>query len=151
MNFSFKVGLFIDCLVFIFGCFLQKNLDANRRIHTTCRNMFGLVPIVVEQTGRGERSYDIFSRLLKERIICLMGGINDNISSLIVAQLLFLQVQNKIVKIQLRFWSFYIMYSFFSSICLFSFLFEIVGEQYKTDSYVYQFAGWQCNCWNGYL
>lgn len=54
--------------------------------------MFGLVPIVVEQTGRGERSYDIFSRLLKERIICLMGGINDNISSLIVAQLLFLQV-----------------------------------------------------------
>lgn len=55
--------------------------------------MFGLVPIVVEQTGRGERSYDIFSRLLKERIICLMGGINDNISSLIVAQLLFLQVK----------------------------------------------------------
>lgn len=61
--------------------------------------MFGLVPIVVEQTGRGERSYDIFSRLLKERIICLMGGINDNISSLIVAQLLFLQVQKSIIKI----------------------------------------------------
>lgn len=56
--------------------------------------MFGLVPIVIEQTGRGERSYDIFSRLLKERIICLMGGINDSISSLIVAQLLFLQVKN---------------------------------------------------------
>lgn len=50
------------------------------------------MPIVIEQTGRGERSYDIFSRLLKERIICLMGGVNDQISSLIVAQLLFLQV-----------------------------------------------------------
>lgn len=54
----------------------------------------GLVPIVIEQTGRGERSYDIFSRLLKERIICLMGPINDSISSLIVAQLLFLQSEN---------------------------------------------------------
>lgn len=51
-----------------------------------------LVPIVIEQTGRGERAYDIFSRLLKERIICLMGGVNDDVSSLVVAQLLFLQV-----------------------------------------------------------
>lgn len=57
------------------------------------RNL-ALVPIVIEQTGRGERSYDIFSRLLKERIICLMGPIDDNISSLIVAQLLFLQSEN---------------------------------------------------------
>lgn len=64
----------------------------NRKIHASRPDLLGLVPIVVEQTGRGERSYDIFSRLLKERIICLMGGINDNISSLIVAQLLFLQV-----------------------------------------------------------
>ncbi|XP_070502760.1 ATP-dependent Clp protease proteolytic subunit, mitochondrial [Chironomus tepperi] len=54
----------------------------------------GLIPIVIEQTGRGERSYDIFSRLLKERIICLMGPVNDSISSLIVAQLLFLQSEN---------------------------------------------------------
>ena len=53
-----------------------------------------LVPIVVEQTGRGERSYDIFSRLLKERIICLMGPINDDLSSLVVAQLLFLQSES---------------------------------------------------------
>jgi ATP-dependent Clp protease, protease subunit len=53
-----------------------------------------LVPIVVEQTGRGERAYDIFSRLLKERIICLMGPIHDDLSSLIVAQLLFLQSEN---------------------------------------------------------
>ncbi|KAM7354630.1 caseinolytic protease proteolytic subunit [Cochliomyia hominivorax] len=53
-----------------------------------------LIPMVVEQTGRGERAYDIFSRLLKERIICLMGSINDDLSSLVVAQLLFLQSEN---------------------------------------------------------
>ena len=52
-----------------------------------------LVPMVVEQTNRGERSYDIFSRLLKERIIFLTGGINDEVSSLITAQLLFLESQ----------------------------------------------------------
>lgn len=52
------------------------------------------MPIVIEQTGRGERAYDIFSRLLKERIICLMGPVDDNISSLIIAQLLFLQSEN---------------------------------------------------------
>lgn len=54
-----------------------------------------LVPIVVEQTGRGERSYDIFSRLLKERIIFIVGEINDELSSLIVAQLLFLESENQ--------------------------------------------------------
>ena len=53
-----------------------------------------LVPMVVEQTNRGERSYDIFSRLLKERIIFLTGGINDEVSSLITAQLLFLESEN---------------------------------------------------------
>ncbi len=53
-----------------------------------------LVPMVVEQTGRGERSYDIFSRLLKERIIFLNGEVNDTSSSLIVAQLLFLESEN---------------------------------------------------------
>jgi len=53
-----------------------------------------LVPIVVEQTGRGERSYDIYSRLLKDRIICLMGPVDDYISSLVVAQLLFLQSES---------------------------------------------------------
>lgn len=57
------------------------------------RNL-NLVPIVVEQTGRGERSYDIYSRLLKERIICLMGPIDDTLSSLIIAQLLFLQSES---------------------------------------------------------
>ncbi|KAK5643074.1 hypothetical protein RI129_006919 [Pyrocoelia pectoralis] len=59
----------------------------------TTRNI-GLVPIVIEQTGRGERAYDIYSRLLKERIICLMGPIHDDMSSLIVAQLLFLQAES---------------------------------------------------------
>ncbi|XP_066158710.1 ATP-dependent Clp protease proteolytic subunit-like [Euwallacea fornicatus] len=59
-----------------------------------CSRRIGLIPIVVEQTGRGERSYDIYSRLLKERIICLMGPIHDTMSSLIVAQLLFLQSEN---------------------------------------------------------
>ncbi|MCB9846922.1 MAG: ATP-dependent Clp protease proteolytic subunit [Phycisphaeraceae bacterium] len=49
-----------------------------------------LVPIVIEQTGRGERSYDIYSRLLKDRIIFLGGGVNDDAASLIVAQMLFL-------------------------------------------------------------
>jgi len=53
-----------------------------------------LVPMVVEQTNRGERSYDIYSRLLKERIIFLTGEVNDHVSSLIVAQLLFLEAEN---------------------------------------------------------
>lgn len=56
--------------------------------------MMDLVPVVVEQTGRGERSYDIFSRLLKERIIFLNGEVNDTSASLIVAQLLFLESEN---------------------------------------------------------
>jgi len=53
-----------------------------------------LVPMVVEQTSKGERSYDIFSRLLKERIIFLTGEVNDSVSSLICAQLLFLESEN---------------------------------------------------------
>lgn len=53
-----------------------------------------LVPMVVEQTSRGERSYDIFSRLLKDRIIMLSGEINDTISNLVVAQLLFLESED---------------------------------------------------------
>jgi len=53
-----------------------------------------LVPMVVEQTARGERSYDIYSRLLKERIIFLTGGVDDSVASLIAAQLLFLEADN---------------------------------------------------------
>ena len=54
-----------------------------------------LVPIVVEQTGRGERSYDIYSRLLKDRIILLEGEVHDQMANLIVAQLLFLESESK--------------------------------------------------------
>lgn len=54
-----------------------------------------LVPMVVEQSSRGERSYDIFSRLLKERIIFITGPINDTVSSLVCAQLLFLESESK--------------------------------------------------------
>jgi len=53
--------------------------------------MLGLVPMVVEQSGRGERSYDIYSRLLKERLIFMVGPVNDQMANLVVAQLLFLE------------------------------------------------------------
>ena len=56
------------------------------------RNM--LVPMVVEQTGRGERSYDIYSRLLKERVVFLVGEVNDESANLVVAQMLFLEAEN---------------------------------------------------------
>jgi len=56
--------------------------------------MNNLIPMVVEQTNRGERAYDIYSRLLKERIIFLVGAVNDNVASLITAQLLFLESEN---------------------------------------------------------
>ena len=54
----------------------------------------GMVPMVIEQSGRGERAYDIYSRLLKERVIFLVGPINDGMANLIVAQLLFLESEN---------------------------------------------------------
>ena len=57
-------------------------------------HMSNLVPMVVEQSNKGERAYDIYSRLLKERIIFLTGQINDNIASLITAQLLFLEAED---------------------------------------------------------
>ncbi|XP_066919012.1 ATP-dependent Clp protease proteolytic subunit-like isoform X4 [Clytia hemisphaerica] len=66
------------------GCFMTRS---------ALRNV-SYIPMVVEQSGRTERSYDIYSRLLKERIICLFGPINDTVSSLIVAQLLFLQSES---------------------------------------------------------
>ena len=56
--------------------------------------MNNLIPMVVEQTSRGERAYDIYSRLLKERIIFLVGTVNDNIASLVTAQFLFLESEN---------------------------------------------------------
>lgn len=54
----------------------------------------GMVPMVVEQSGRGERSYDIYSRLLKERVIFLVGPVHDQMANLIVAQMLFLESEN---------------------------------------------------------
>ncbi|WP_304941540.1 MULTISPECIES: ATP-dependent Clp endopeptidase proteolytic subunit ClpP [Undibacterium] len=57
-------------------------------------NMLGMVPMVVEQSGRGERAYDIYSRLLKERVIFLVGPVTDQAANLIVAQLLFLESEN---------------------------------------------------------
>ena len=56
--------------------------------------MNNLIPMVVEQTNRGERAYDIYSRLLKERIVFLVGPVNDNVASLITAQLLYLESEN---------------------------------------------------------
>ncbi len=57
-------------------------------------HMNNLIPMVVEQSNRGERAYDIYSRLLKERIIFVVGPINDNVASLVTAQLLFLESEN---------------------------------------------------------
>ena len=57
-------------------------------------DMLGMVPMVIEQSGRGERSYDIYSRLLKERVIFLVGPVNDQTANLVVAQLLFLESEN---------------------------------------------------------
>ncbi|MDR0737105.1 MAG: ATP-dependent Clp endopeptidase proteolytic subunit ClpP [Zoogloeaceae bacterium] len=54
----------------------------------------GLVPMVVEQSGRGERAYDIYSRLLKERVVFLVGQVTDDMANLVVAQLLFLEAEN---------------------------------------------------------
>jgi len=54
----------------------------------------GMIPMVIEQSGRGERSYDIYSRLLKERVVFLVGEVNDQTANLVVAQLLFLESEN---------------------------------------------------------
>jgi len=63
-------------------------------IKSKVNNLSTLIPMVVEQTSRGERSYDIYSRLLKERIIFLTGIVDDNVASLICAQLLYLESEN---------------------------------------------------------
>ncbi|CAF0887846.1 unnamed protein product [Adineta ricciae] len=72
-----------------FQCLTQRS-----NLHLSSKCLFPLIPMVVEQTGRGERAYDIYSRLLKERIICVMGPITDELSSLVIAQLLFLQSES---------------------------------------------------------
>lgn len=62
--------------------------------HSVAPTGLGYVPIVVEQSGRGERSYDIYSRLLRERVIFFVGPVNDHTANLVVAQLLFLESEN---------------------------------------------------------
>ena len=57
-------------------------------------NSLGMVPIVIEQSGRGERAYDIYSRLLRERVIFLVGPVTDQTANLVVAQMLFLESEN---------------------------------------------------------
>ena len=66
----------------------------NRGLGALGAQGLGLVPMVVEQSGRGERAYDIYSRLLKERVVFLVGPVNDSSANLIVAQLLFLESEN---------------------------------------------------------
>jgi ATP-dependent Clp protease protease subunit len=69
----------------------QHDMSQNRKLETKALN---LVPMVVEQSARGERAYDIYSRLLKERVIFLVGPVDDHMANLIVAQLLFLESEN---------------------------------------------------------
>ncbi|MFW5432657.1 MAG: ATP-dependent Clp endopeptidase proteolytic subunit ClpP [Methylophilaceae bacterium] len=71
---------------------MSKNLDLIDQAQET--QGLGYIPMVIEQSGRGERSYDIYSRLLKERVIFLVGPVNDTTANLIVAQLLFLEAEN---------------------------------------------------------
>lgn len=69
-------------------------LSGNQKEIQTETQGLGYIPMVIEQSGRGERSYDIYSRLLKERVIFLVGPVNDMSANLIVAQLLFLEAEN---------------------------------------------------------
>jgi ATP-dependent Clp protease protease subunit len=66
----------------------------NERLGAMDTQALGMIPMVIEQSGRGERSYDIYSRLLKERVIFLVGPVNDHVANLVVAQLLFLESDN---------------------------------------------------------
>jgi len=72
----------------------QPATDSINNNNTSTEPSANLVPIVVEQTSRGERSFDIYSRLLKERVIFCTGGVEDHMANLIVAQLLFLESEN---------------------------------------------------------
>ena len=79
---------------------LAKLISPRLLGQTTVRRTFSrtsslnIVPIVIDKTGKGERAYDVYSRLLKERIICVMGPIEDNMASSVIAQLLFLQSEH---------------------------------------------------------
>lgn len=73
---------------------MKNILGLTSQTNSTVTSASGLVPMVVEQTARGERAYDIYSRLLKERVIFIVGPIEDHMANLIVAQLLFLESEN---------------------------------------------------------
>lgn len=70
-----------------------RDMSADRSVDLEPRGL-GLIPMVIEQSGRGERAYDIYSRLLKERVVFLVGPVNEITANLIVAQLLFLESEN---------------------------------------------------------
>ena len=72
----------------------QTIYQSNNQSVATPEESLGLIPMVVETTGRGERSYDIYSRLLKERVIFMVGQVEDQMANVIVAQLLFLESEN---------------------------------------------------------
>ena len=73
------------------GIFSGMNSEAGQADHP---RGLGLVPMVIEQSGRGERAYDIYSRLLKERVVFMVGPVNDQTANLVIAQLLFLESEN---------------------------------------------------------
>ncbi len=73
---------------------MPRNNKSEQNMHNSDTQALNLVPMVVEQTPRGERAYDIYSRLLKERVIFLVGPVEDHVANLIVAQLLFLESEN---------------------------------------------------------
>jgi ATP-dependent Clp protease protease subunit len=72
----------------------ERAMHNSSMMHDMKTRASGLVPIVVEQSARGERAYDIYSRLLKERVIFLVGPVEDHVANLVVAQLLFLESEN---------------------------------------------------------
>src|SRR5690348_12107926 len=73
---------------------MPKSGEGDEQRMNTETKALNLVPIVVEQTARGERSYDIYSRLLKERVVFIVGPIDDYVANVVVAQLLFLESEN---------------------------------------------------------
>lgn len=72
----------------------QSQMQQDQNTQDLSPKGLGYIPMVIEQSGRGERSYDIYSRLLKERVIFLVGPVNDMTANLVVAQLLFLEAEN---------------------------------------------------------
>jgi ATP-dependent Clp protease protease subunit len=73
---------------------MMHGMPASEAMRNTDPQALGLVPMVIETSGRGERAYDIYSRLLRERVIFLVGPVNDTTANLVVAQLLFLESEN---------------------------------------------------------